>query len=381
MKILTTRNVRWPWAGGALVAALVIGGIAGCKPPAASSAGTHPYSVAEAEAAVESRFDVSRYFTNEFIPVPGAPAPAPLNPRRPLRLGLNWIANDQVAPWLLGREKGFFSDVGIDLQIVEGGPGRDHLNTLFAGHVDVYTGFAEPLFQMITSPTGSALMMICANMKTSPLCWLTLDKSVPPDQRSSRKIGPADLRGRTIGVQPGGPYYLGYVLGQIGMSLDDVKVVNAGAGPDALIAGAMDYYQGWLDNQPRLLEKNGYHNWAALDFASVGYPDYGDISTVTPAFYASEKELLRRYVYALDRSMRYLLEHPEESAEIVARTPEVSSYQLGAADVLWRIKRDTPLFQGDGTQPLLGLDAGELHDTAVQMYRYHSLELPAAPKP
>ena len=381
MKPRTTRGVRWRSVGRTLLAALVLGGMAGCKPPPTASAGTHPYSVAEAEAAVKSRFDVSRYLTNEFIPAPGAPAPAPLSPRRPLRLGLNWIANDQISPWLLGREKGFFSDVGIDLQIVEGGPGRDHLNTLFAGHVDVYVGFAEPLFQMVTSPTGSALMMICANMKTSPLCWMALDRTVPPAERSTKKIRPEDLRGRTFGVQPGGAYYLGYVLGQMGMSLDDVKVVNAGAGPDALIAGAMDYYQGWLDNQPRLLEKSGYRNWASLDFADFGYPDYGDISTVTPAFYAGEKELLRRYVYALDRSMRYLIEHPEESAEIVARTKEVSSYQLNTADVLWRIKRDTPLFQGNGTQPLMALDAGELHDTAVQMYRYHSLELPAASKP
>ena len=381
MKSRTAGDVCQLWTGGVLAITLVLGGIAGCKPPAASSAGSHPYSLAEAEAAVGSRFDVSKYLTNEFIPAPGAPAPAPLVPRRSLRLGLNWIANDQVAPWLLGREKGFFSDVGIDLQIVEGGPGRDHLNTLFAGHVDVYTGFAEPLFQMVTSPTGGPLKMICANMKTSPLCWLTLDKAVPPDQRSAKKLGVDDLRGRTFGVQPGGAYYLGYVLGQMGLSIDDVKVVNAGAGPDALVGGAMDFYQGWLDNQPRLLERNGYRNWAALDFATVGYPDYGDISVVTPAFYDAEKELLRRYVYALDRSMRYLLAHPEESAEIVAHTPEVVSYQLGAADVLWRIKRDTPLFQGNGAQPLLALDANELHDTAVQMYRFHSLELPGTSKP
>ena len=375
---MSIRLIRWPWLGAAWLAALTLGVITGCKPPPAVSAGAHPYSLAESEAAVRSRFDVSRYLTNEFIPAPGAPAPAPLNPRRTLRLGLNWIANDQVAPWLLGREKGFFSDVGIDLQIVEGGPGRDHLNTLFAGHVDVYTGFTEPLFQMVTSPTGSALMMICANLKESPLVWLTLDKTVPPDQRSAKKIGPEDVRGRTFGVQPGGAYYLGYELGQMGLSLDDVKVVNAGAAPDALIAGAMDYYQGWSDNQPRLLEHNGYHNWAALDFADLGYPDYGDISTVTPAFYAAEKELLRRYVYALDRSMRYLLDHPEESAEIVAHTPEVSSYHLDTADVLWRLKRDTALFKGKGTQPLLSLDAGQLHNIAVQMYRYHSLELPAS---
>ena len=152
MKFPTPGGARRRWLGGTLLAALALGGLAGCKPPATASAGESPYSLADAEAAVRSRFDVSRYLTNEFIPATGAPAPAPLVPRRTLRLGLNWIANDQVSPWLLGREKGFFSDVGIDLQIVEGGPGRDHLNTLFAGHVDVYTGFAEPLFQMITSP-------------------------------------------------------------------------------------------------------------------------------------------------------------------------------------------------------------------------------------
>ena len=380
-KNLIARLASWQGVGWTWLAALALGGMTGCQPPKPDPAGSLPRSQAEAEAAVNARFDVARYLTNEFIPVPGAPAPTPLRPRRPLRLGLNWVANDQAAPWLLGREKGFFSDVGIDLEIVEGGPGRDHLNTLFAGHVDVYAGFSEPMFQMVTSPTGSALMMICANLKTSPLCWLALDKTVPHDQRSTKKPRPEDLRGKTFGVQPGGTYYIGYVLGQMGMSLDDVKIVNAGAGPDALIAGAMDYYQGWTDNQPRLLERNGYLNWEALSFADYGYADYGDISTVTPAFYAAEKELLRRYVYALDRSMRYLIEHPEESARIVAATKEVTSYQLNAADVLWRIQRDTPLFQGKGTEPLLSLDAGEMHETAVQMYRYHFLELPAGSAP
>ena len=83
MKTPTARIARWPWVGGMLIAGLVLGGIAGCKPPTTASAGSHPYSLAEAEAAVKSRFDVSRYLTNEFIPASGAPAPAPLSPRRP----------------------------------------------------------------------------------------------------------------------------------------------------------------------------------------------------------------------------------------------------------------------------------------------------------
>ncbi len=374
-----TRRAWWRLAGAAWLAGLALSGLTSCSPSKLPVAGSSPCSQAEAEAAVNARFDLAHYFTNEFIPAPGAPAPTPLRPRRKLRLGLNWIANDQVAPWLLGREKGFFSDEGIDLEIVEGGPGRDNLTTLYAGHVDVYSGFAEPMFQMITSPTGSGLMMIGANLKTSPLCWLALDKTVPHDQRSTKKVGPRDVRGKKFGVQPGGTYYIGYVLGQMGLTLADVKIVNAGAGPDALMAGAMDFYQGWTDNQPRLLERNGYLNWEALSFADYGYADYGDISTVTPAFYAAEKELLRRYVYALDRSLRYLIEHPEESAKIVAGSKEVASYQLSAADVLWRIKRDTPLFVGKATDPLLSIDAGEMREIAVQMYRYHFLQLPAAP--
>ena len=375
------RSTWWRRAGATLLAGLACGELTSCGPPKSAAPGSSPLSQAEAEAAVNARFDVTRYFTNEFIPVAGAPAPAPLRPQRKLRLGLNWIANDQAAPWLLGREKGFFTDVGIDLEIVEAGPGRDNLNTLFAGHVDVYTGFAEPMFQMITSPTGSALMMIGANMKTSPLCWLELDKSVPHDQRSTKTVRPQDVRGKRFGVQPGGAFYIGYVLGQMGLSIDDVKIVNAGAGPDALIGGAMDFYQGWTDNQPRLLERNGYFNWEALNFADYGYADYGDISTVTPAFYGAEKELLRRYVYALDRSMHYLVEHPEESARIVAGTKEVMSYQLKEPDVLWRIQRDAPLFVGKGNDPLLSMNAAEMHETAVQMYRYHFLLLPSAPAP
>ncbi len=360
----------------ALAAALVL--FAGCgRPASAPESALPPRPAAEARAAVEAHFPLDRHFTNEFIPAPGAAPLAPLVPMRKVKLGLYWVENDQWAPWYVGIAKGFFRDVGIDLELVEGGPGREQMNALIAGRVELYIGAPEAAFRMVTSPTGADLVMIAADLKAPVLALMMLDGTVPQNQRSTRRLTAADVRGHRLGLQPDGYYFAQMVADRMGFPVSELTIVNAGATPDGLIGGAMDFYLGWLDNQPRILERSGYRNWNAISFAELGYQGYGDITMVTRATYEHDPEMLRRYVAALDRSVRYLLAHREESAAIIARAS--AAYSLTPDEVRWRIDRDAPLFTGDGSEPLLAMGRARMLENFVQLYRYRQIDLPGAP--
>ena len=112
----------------------------------------------EALELVRANLDVSSLVMNDFVPGPNESFPDPADAPSeliPLRIGLSWVANDQVAPWFVGQAKGFFAAEGVEVIIVEGGPGRDHLVNMIGGNVDIFIGAPEPVLQLIASPTGA----------------------------------------------------------------------------------------------------------------------------------------------------------------------------------------------------------------------------------
>jgi ABC-type nitrate/sulfonate/bicarbonate transport system substrate-binding protein len=346
---------------------------AGCSRPAAPIA-TAAMSQADAEREVSARVDVSRLYTNEFVDEADTPGPVHSGPPDQLRLGLLWLANDQTSPWFVGLDKGFFRDAGIDLRIVEGGPGRDNVPLLAGSQIELFAGNLEQGLEAVLNPTGADLVMICANFKESALSWAMLDRSIPQGQRSTRQVTAADLKGKRIGLQPGNEdLYVNIVCDHFGLTPSDLTVVTAGSTPDGLIGGAMDFYQCFSENQIRLFERRGYFNYMILPFRAIGYVSYTDVSVVRRDYLESHRDVLRRYVSALKRSFQYLIAHPQEAAEISSR---MSTTPLTVPEVRWRIDRDIPLFLDEGKEPLLSLDPHTILAVTAQLYRYHLIELP-----
>ncbi len=360
--------------------ALVACSPAAKQAPAAAASTTDsqaPLSQTQAEKDVAARFDARRYVLRDFIPKPGAPPPAAVTPRRPLHIGLYWVMNDETTPWYVAKEKGYFSNLGLDVDFIEGGPNRDNMTSLLANRIDIYVGAAEVALFVINSRTGTDLKMICATAKETPVGWIGIDHSIPSSQRSTRVIGAEDLAGKKIGIQPGADYLATIVQDQLGLPPDSLKVMTAGATPDALMAGAIDYYQGFGENQPRVLERNGIMNWTFFPLARVGYHDYFDVSIVTADFYHQNPEALACYVYALSEAIQFETQHPEEAADIAVRyTP---NYPVTKQEAFWRIQRDLKIYAGDGSEPILAMNPAVVQKQLALLYRYHQIELAPAP--
>ena len=108
--------------------------------PAASEA-AEAGSEAEFEsilACVEENFPAEGYFTNELLPAADAEwAPMDCESVDSIKVGMPWVLNDEEAPWYNAIELGFFADVCLEVELVAGGPGVDHLQTLTGGAVDI----------------------------------------------------------------------------------------------------------------------------------------------------------------------------------------------------------------------------------------------------
>jgi ABC-type nitrate/sulfonate/bicarbonate transport system substrate-binding protein len=334
-------------------------------------------SQAAAEALVAQRFPVHRYVVNDFIPKPGAPPPAPIQPPRTLQIGLYWVLNDELTPWYIAEEKGFFAQVGLKIQITEGGPGRDMLGSLISNRLDMYVGPAENALFVINSRTGTDLKMICALLKQTPAGLIGIDNSVPRDQPSHRHIGRADLIGRRIAMTPGGDYIINIICSEMNIAPQDIHVMAAGATPDVLLTGAVDYYAGFRTNQPRVLERKGYKNWTFFPYSDVGMNDYFDVSIVTADFYKQQPQVLTNYVYALNEAIQYEIAHPDEAADITVRY--TAEFPETKAEALWRIKQDIQIYLGDGSEPPLAMNAAVVQKELAMLYRYRQIELPSAP--
>jgi ABC-type nitrate/sulfonate/bicarbonate transport system substrate-binding protein len=323
----------------------------------------------DALAKVRQKVPAESYFSNEFLKKAAAERPTvPPSPDK-VRIGMPWILNDECALWYVAVEKGYFRDMGIDAELVPGGPGRDQLTLLAAGSLEfAVTAGGGYVLSLVTSPTGAKVTAICTLLKDSPYIWLALDKTVPADQPSSLHLKPEDLIGKTVGIQADGEPYARFLLQKYHLPADKVKLVRAGFTADPLVSGAVDFYAAWIQNQPRFLEQDGHKNWTGLRFKDFGWNEHCDVSVVKKSLTEQNPALITRYVYALAQAIQFLLDHPEETADISVRYGKDTT--LSRDLVLRRFQLERDLVLGHDGQPPLWMSADVWNNSAALLTEY-----------
>lgn len=322
--------------------------------------------------AVRERFPADTYMTNAYLPKAGdfesytASAPAEA---RTIRVGMPWVRSDGFSPLYIGIEKGFFEAVGLKIEMVAGGPGRDHLQTLVGGQVDfaiTADGMNLPVFA--ASRTSGDVVGLASFLKKNPVAYLSLDASIPSSEKSSAEVTYEDFNDSAIGVLRGRTHYVEFLVDHFKMDPDRVRVRWTGSTPDALITGVVDHWAAWILDQPRLLEQNGYHNWRPFFFHDLGWKQYCDIVVTRRPTLESDPEMVRRFLAALDRALDFYFANPDESAEITSRyaidvnfTPE---------DVKRRYAIEHEIVRGDDGLPLLHMDPVRWNEVTTTLIQY-----------
>lgn len=233
-----------------------------------------------------------------------------------LVLQLKWVTQAQFAGYYVAKDKGYYDEVDLDVEIKPGGPDIAPAQVIAGGGADVIIDWMPSA--LASREKGVPLVNIAQPFKSSGMMLTCL--------KESGIKTPEDFRGRTLGVWFfGNEYPFLSWMSQLNIPTDGsengVKVLKQGFNVDPLLQkqadciSTMTYNEYWQVIDAGISED---------DLVTFKYEDQG-VATLEDGIYVMEADLddemkvdmFKRFVEASMKGWKYAEENPDEAAEIV----------------------------------------------------------------
>lgn len=233
-----------------------------------------------------------------------------------LALQLKWVTQAQFAGYYVAKDKGFYKEENLDVEIKPGGPDIAPVQVLAGGGADVVLDWMPSA--LASREKGVALVNIAQPFKTSGM-MLTCRKD-------SGISSPADFKGKTLGVWFfGNEYPFLSWMSQLGIATDGseggVKVLKQGFNVDPILQKQADCVSTMTYNEYWQIIDAGL---SADDLVVFKYEDQG-VATLEDGIYVLEDKLkdpafedkMVRFVRASMKGWKFAEANPDEAADIV----------------------------------------------------------------
>lgn len=228
-------------------------------------------------------------------------------------LRLNWTLEGDHAGFFLAREKGFYAEEGLDVEIVQGTGSATTVNLVGSG--SAHFGYADAGTMIKGVVSGQPVRAVAVLLQISPMAVIYRPENPIPDARA--------LRGKRLGVTSGD------ALGQIfpavltanGIDENEVSVISfptPAAKHDAMLAGRVDAFLGYAFAQPVRLRYTRGVELESLLFSEAGVNTLSNAIIVNSRFLEQRPELVRRFLRATQRGVRATRENSQEAAKVLS---------------------------------------------------------------
>ena len=263
-------------------------------------------------------------------------------------LQLKWNHAFQFAGYYAAKEKGYYSDAGLDVSIQEAQPGDDPVKNVLNGKAHYGVGNSSLI---LARNSGHPVVVLATIFQHSPVVLI------------ARPQGPVqgihDLAGKRLMIEPQSDELFAY-LQQEGIPLAGITRVEHSFEPQDLIDGKVDAISAYVTNEPFFLDRAGftYHTYTPR---SVGIDFYGDNLFTTEQEIKNHPARVKSFREATLRGWQYAMEHPEEIADLILAK---YSQQHEREFYLFEAKRMAPLIRTDLIE--IGyMNPGRWHHIAV----------------
>jgi putative hydroxymethylpyrimidine transport system substrate-binding protein len=233
---------------------------------------------------------------------------------------LDWFVNPDHAPLVVARERGFFREQGLEVELIAPADPNDPPKLVAAKQADIAVSYQPQLHLQVQE--GLPLVRI-GTLVATPLNSLVVLKDGPVK-------GIADLKGKKVGFSVGGfeDALLGAMLGRHGLKPADIELVNVNFSlSPAVIAGQVDGVIGAFRNFELNQMDLAGHPGRAFYPEEEGVPAYDELIYVAHQDGLTRPEL-RRFLAAVEQATHWTLNHPEAAWGLFKATDKALDDEL-----------------------------------------------------
>jgi PAS domain S-box-containing protein len=224
-----------------------------------------------------------------------------LNAQQPtnITLQLKWKHQFQFAGYYAAIEKGYYKELGINVNLAEAVEGQNPSNAVFNGKAE---------FGVCTS---DIVLMRGANKKAVVLA--TIFQHSPQILLASKQAGIDhihNLVGKKIALEPNAADIIAFMDSE-GVSLDECIVNEHTFSADLLMNGKLDAISAYSTDEPFELQQANFE-YTIIAPAMGGIDFYGDVLFTTEDLIEKDPTLVKNFRKASLKGWKYAMEHPEE---------------------------------------------------------------------
>jgi putative hydroxymethylpyrimidine transport system substrate-binding protein len=247
---------------------------------------------------------------------------APAMAQDKMTLILDWFVNPDHGPIIVAKEKGYFAEEGLDVDIVAPADPADPPKMVAAGKADLAVAYEPQLHLQIHE--GLPLRRVGTLVATPLTCLLVL------------KDGPihsiADLKGKKVGFSVAGveEALLTAILKPHQLTLSDIELVNVNfsLSPSLMskqVDAVMGAYRNFELNQMAIEGVPG----RCFYIEEEGVPPFDELIYVANAE-TMDKAKISRFLAATEKAAQFIVNHPDESWKIFSGTAAELQDELNA---------------------------------------------------
>lgn len=222
-------------------------------------------------------------------------------------LQLPWHHQFQFAGYYMAKEKGFYRNADLEVEIRDISHSKDTVADVVSGEADFGV---DGCGLLVERSQGRPVVAVAAIFQQSPMIFLALQKS--------GINAPDDLKGKRVMLSSGQKSLKLTALLYQKKLLDKIIPLNTSYDVHSLINGETDVFNAYRTNEPYLLKSLGYP-YRIIDPADYGIGFYGDILFTSDNLAQKQPDLVERFRQASINGWYYALAHPDETIELIKK--------------------------------------------------------------
>lgn len=225
-----------------------------------------------------------------------------------IRFTFDWVCVGDWAPALWADSLGYFEDEALAVEHVPGTGSSDALPLIGAGEQDMGQISGPPL--VLGVPEGLPVTVVGVPMTESPVV-IFADGSIKE---------PKDLEGKIVVTQGGQFEGAVWEAWAKEMGIDRSTIEEIPAPPESgemFIGHRVDAFVQFYPGPSTVAFTTGRSGEETIFFVQEVLPNYGHSIVVNQRFLSEHPEAVRGFLRAWARGMKYTIDHPDESMDLV----------------------------------------------------------------